>query len=121
MYSISVEMGFTAQHQLKFESGTQEPLHEHDWKVCASVSSERLDKNDLVMDFEYLKSLLDVLLQDFRGQRLESLGFFENRNVSAEHLAVMLYKDLAPKLPDSVRLDFIEVTEAPGCKARYSA
>lgn len=119
MYTISVEMNFKAEHQLTFEDGSQEPLHEHDWIVCASVSAEKLDNNELVMDFEYLKSQLDTLLQDFRGQRLEALGLFENRNVSAEHLAKMLYEDLAPKLPDSVRLDSVEITEAPGCKARY--
>ena len=121
MYTLSVEMDFTAQHQLTFEDGTQEPLHQHDWKVCVSVSSDHLDRNELVMDFEYLKTLLDTLLQDFRGQRLESLGIFENRNVSAETLARTLYEELAPKLPDIVWLDSVEVTEAPGCRARYTS
>lgn len=120
MYTLSIEMGFTAQHQLKLNDGTQEPLHEHEWQVCVSVSSDRLDSNELVMDFEYLKSLLDKKLQEFRGKRLESLGIFEHRNVSAETLARTIYQDLAPKLPDSVRLDAVEITEAPGCRARYS-
>lgn len=120
MYTLSVEMTFKAQHQLKFENGTQEPLHEHDWKVCISVSSDRLDKNEVVMDFEELKSLLDSILQDFRGQRLEALGIFEQLNVSAETFARIIYEKLAPKLLTSVRLDAVEVTEAPGCRARYT-
>jgi 6-pyruvoyltetrahydropterin/6-carboxytetrahydropterin synthase len=119
-YTLFVDMVFTAQHQLSFENGTQEPLHEHDWKVCAAVSSERLNEDELVIDFEEIKCLAGSILHDFQGQRLESLGIFENRNVSAETLARTLYEQLAPKLPDIVRLDSIEITEAPGCRARYT-
>jgi 6-pyruvoyl-tetrahydropterin synthase len=119
-YTLFVDMAFTAQHQLSFEDGTQEPLHEHDWKVCVAVSSDRLNKDELVIDFEELKCLTESILQGLRGQRLESLGIFESRNVSAEMLTRTLYDQLAPKLPDTVRLDYIEVTEAPGCRARYT-
>ncbi|MEN8126247.1 MAG: 6-carboxytetrahydropterin synthase [Planctomycetota bacterium] len=120
MYTLFVEMTFKAAHQLSFTDGTSEPLHEHDWKVCAAVSCEQLDDNELVIDFEELKTLLSGILQDLRGQRLESLGVFEHRNVSAETLARTLYGQLAPQLPRTVRLESIEVTEAPGCRARYS-
>ena len=119
-YTLSVDMAFTAQHQLSFENGVQEPLHEHNWKVCVAASSEQLDKDELVIDFEELKYLTESILRGFQGQRLESLGIFENRNVSAEMLSRTLYEQLAPKLPNTVRLDFIEVTEAPGCRARYT-
>lgn len=120
MYTLFVEMSFAAQHQLSFEGGVREPLHEHDWKVRAAVSSKRLNKDGLVMDFEELKCLAQSILRNFHGQRLESLGIFENQNVSAETLARTLYDQLAPKLPSPVQLDFIEITEAPGCQARYS-
>ena len=119
-YTLFVDMAFTAQHQLSLENGAQEPLHEHEWKVCVAVSSEQLDKDDLVIDFEELKCMSESILHGFRGQRLETLGIFENRNVSAEMLARTLYDQLVPKLPDIIRLDFIEVTEAPGCRARYA-
>ena len=120
MYTLFVDMAFTAQHQLSFENGVQEPLHEHNWKVCVAVSSEQLSQDELVINFEELKCLTESILRDFQGQRLESLGIFENRNVSAETLARTLYDQLAPKLPRTVRLDFIEVAEAPGCRARYA-
>ena len=119
-YTLFVDMAFTAQHQLSFENGVQEPLHEHDWKVCVAVSSEQLDKDELVIDFGELKCMTESILRGFQRQRLESLGIFENRNVSAEMLARTLCYQLAPKLPDTVRLVFIEITEAPGCRARYT-
>jgi 6-pyruvoyltetrahydropterin/6-carboxytetrahydropterin synthase len=120
MYTLFVDMNFKARHQLSFSDGTQEPLHEHDWKVCAAVSCDRLDEDELVINFEELKSLLSGILQELRGQRLESLGIFEHLNVSAETVARTLYDRLAPKLPNTVRLESIEVTEAPGCRARYA-
>ena len=120
MYTLFVDLTFKAQHQLSFENGVQELLHEHDWKVCVAVSSDRLNKDALVIDFEELKSITKMILQGFQGQRLESLPIFENRNVSAETVARTLYDQLAPKLPRSVCLDFIEITEAPGCRARYT-
>ena len=119
MFTILLDTEFNAPHQLTFADGTQEPLHEHTWKVCVCVSSPKLDENDLVMDFEELKLILESILQDFRGQRLETIGLFEHRNTSAENLAQILYKEVAPKLPDTVHLDYLEVTEAPHCRARY--
>ena len=119
-YTLFVDMTFKAEHQLSFEDGTQEPLHEHDWNVCVAVSSDQLNQDDLVIDFEELKCMLENILRDFRGQRLESLGIFENRNVSAETVARTVYDQLSPQLPCTVRLDFVEITEAPGCRARYS-
>ena len=120
MYTVFVEMDFKAQHQLSFANGTQEPLHEHDWKVCAAVSGRRLDNDDLLIDFEELKSLLSGILRELRNRRLESLGIFEHLNVSAETVARTLYEQLAPKLPDTVRLESIEVTEAPGYRVQYA-
>lgn len=119
MYTVFVDMGFTAQHQLAFDDGSQEPLHEHDWKVCVAVSSDRLNSDELVVDFEELKCITENVLRNFQGQQLESLGIFEHRNISAETVARTVYELLAPQLPDTVKLDFVEVTEAPGCRARY--
>ena len=120
VYTLFVDMSFKAQHQLSFEDGIQEPLHEHNWKVSVAVSSDRLNKDDLVINFEELKCMLESILRDFQGQRLESLGIFEQRNVSAETVTRTLYDQLAPKLPRTIRLDFVEITEAPGCRARYT-
>lgn len=120
MFTILLDTEFKAPHQLTFADGTQEPLHEHDWKVCVSVSAPQLNEDDLVMDFEELKLLTESVLLDFRGQRLETMPHFEHRNTSAENLAHILYDLIAPKLPDTVHLDYVEVTEAAHCRARYS-
>lgn len=120
MFTILLDTEFKALHQLTFADGTQEPLHEHDWKVCVSVSAEKLDEDDLVMDFEELKLLIETTLRDFRGKRLETIPHFEHHNTSAENLARILHHEIAPQLPATVDLDYLEVTEAPHCRARYS-
>lgn len=120
MFTIFIESAFTAQHQLTLSDGQQEPLHEHHWKVCLAVSAHKLDHDDMVMDFEELKLLLESTLQDFRNQRLETNPLFEQQNASAENVAHILYRQIEPKLPDTVHLDYVEVTEAPGCRARFS-
>ncbi|MCE5186399.1 MAG: 6-carboxytetrahydropterin synthase [Planctomycetaceae bacterium] len=119
MFTILYETSFQASHQLKYSGGEPEPLHEHDWKVCAAITSERLNRDELVMDFDGLKALLNSILQEFRDRRLETLGCFQQRNASAESVAQVLYEQLAPRLPNTVRLDYVEVMEAPGCRARY--
>jgi len=120
MHTIFLTTSFKAQHQLTFSDGVQEPLHEHDWKVRVAVSSEKLNTDDLVMDFEELKLILEGILQDFRTRRLETIPHFEQRNASAENVASVLYGQIQPKLPETVNLDYVEVTEAPGCKVRFS-
>jgi len=120
VFTIFYETSFKASHQLTYHPGQQEDLHEHEWKFCAAISSEQLNKDELVMDFNDLKSLMDSILQDFQARPLETMGFFKHRNASAESVAQVLYELLAPRLPTTVRLQFTEITEAPGCRARYS-
>jgi 6-pyruvoyltetrahydropterin/6-carboxytetrahydropterin synthase len=120
VYTILFETTFEATHQLTYRNGKQESPHEHLWHVCAAISSDRLNQDDLVMDFNDLKSLLDNILQEFKGHCLETLGCFKKRNASAECVAQILYEQLAPRLPTTVRLDYLEVMEAEGCRARYS-
>lgn len=119
MYTLIINAGFQAQHQLRYPD-RQEPLHEHDWNVEVAVSSDRLDANELVMDFEELRLLLEAALAGFRGQQLETLEVFEYLNASAEKVASTLFSLLKPHLPADIRLDYVQVTEAPGCRARYS-
>lgn len=120
MFTIFYETSFKASHQLTYKQGQREDLHEHEWKFCAAISSENLNGDELVMDFNDLKSLMDSILQDFQSRRLETMGFFRQRNASAESVAQVLYELLAPRLPTTVRLEFTEITEAAGCRARYS-
>lgn len=120
MYTVVVKLDFTASHQLTLGDGTQEPLHEHRWHVEAAVEAEQLDKLGLVMDFHKLETHLRNIVDKLSGSQLEQTGYFGDRNSSAETVAKYVYDLLGPKIPAGRRLCWVQVTEAPGCKARYS-
>ena len=114
MFTITVETTFTARHQLTTAQGQKEPLHSHDWIVCSAVSADRLDEIGLVVDFDDLKAKIEEVTSPFNGARLEEL------NASAENVAKYIYDKIEPLLPSHVKLRYVEVAEATGCRAKYS-
>ena len=119
MYWIFVETTFNASHQLTFADGTQEALHSHPWGVVAAVCADDLNREGLVMDFLELKKILDSATNPLGGKQLEDIGCFSGRNASAEAVARYLFDAVASRISPPARLDYIEVTEAEGCRVRY--
>lgn len=119
MYWIFVETDFEASHRLTFADGTQEHLHSHRWHVMAAVGAASLNAQGLVMDFLELKQLLDEVVEPLSGQELETLPWFSETNASAEAVARSLFGALAGRIRPPARLGYIEVAEAPGCRARF--
>lgn len=120
MYRITVSAGFRAGHQLNI-SGTVEPMHEHDWQVEAVIGGEKLDENGLLFDFNRVKEILDESVSRFKDRKLEDCEVFKGKNTSAENVAEYIYRTLKPRLPTDLRLLYVEVQEAAGCKARYES
>lgn len=124
MFTVTIETTFTAEHQLtlgKAAKAGKEPLHSHDWIVRVAVAAEELDPMGLAIDFNRLKVKLSRIIAPFTGVRLEELECFKKQNTSAENLARYIFERLEPLLPQGVELRYVEVMEAPGCWAKYSA
>jgi 6-pyruvoyltetrahydropterin/6-carboxytetrahydropterin synthase len=119
LYTISVTTNFRAGHQLKLTSIT-EPYHIHDWIVEAAVGGQCLEDNGLLFDFNKLKKILDGIVCWFDGTKLEDCPCFENINTSAENIARYIYESIKNQLPKRISLLYVEVTETPDCRARYS-
>ena len=140
MFTVSVETGFTASHQLTWRNGSKEvardscperatsdesrvtkkePLHCHNWAVIADVSSDRLDGLGLVMDFHRLKAMVDNIVAVLDNRCLEEFDYFQANNSSAENVAKYIYEQLAPRLPKGLNLDSIRVVEEPNYAAKY--
>jgi 6-pyruvoyltetrahydropterin/6-carboxytetrahydropterin synthase len=116
-FEITVTRTFSAAHQLRLADGSVEPWHEHDWVVAVTVSAQQLDAIGVVMDFHELEGQVDRIINSMRNRTLNELDAFARRNPSAEHVA--RYIADAIRLPESVSLDSVQVTEAPGCVATY--
>jgi len=121
MFTISVETHFRASHQLTMPDGSKEPQHSHSWIVSAEVSSSKLNRMGLVMDFGRLKAMLDEIVAQFQDVSLEEAVFFCRNNSSAENVARYIYGGLRAKLPKDVRLRCVTVVEEPGYSAGFAA
>ena len=119
MFTVSIETQFRASHQLTLPDGSKEQLHQHDWIVTVKVSSDKLDSMGLVMDFGQLKTMVNEITSGFDNVRLDSIGYFQRNNPSAENVAKYIFDKLEPELPGGVKLRSIKVVEAPGCSAKF--
>ena len=119
MYEITVDRTFGADHQLRGPEGALEPVHSHQWVVRAVVSAAVLNEVGLALDFNVLKKLLTDILRPMNGAVLEELNSFENMNASAENMAKYIYDQLEVRIGDGCKLEYVEITEEPNCRARY--
>lgn len=120
MFTISVKTYFWASHQLTLPDGSKERPHHHNWSVTADVSSSRLNKMGLVMDFHRLKAMLDETIAGFQDATLDKSDYFRRNNPSAENAARYIYEQLQQRLPEAIELRSITVAEEQGCSAKFS-
>lgn len=120
MFTIRVETHFQASHRLTLPDGSMEPSHDHDWLVTVDVSSSKLDKMGLVMNFQKLRAMMDEAVSDFDRTALDTIDYFRRNNSSAENVAKCIFERLQKKMPEGVKLQSVRVVEEPGCSATFS-
>ena len=118
-FEITTTRTFAAAHQLRLPGGGIEPLHGHNWKVAVTVSAATLDAVGTVMDFHELERLVDAITGPMHNRHLNELEpFVRELNPSAENVAFHVARSL--RLPDSVRLERVEVWETDENSAAYT-
>lgn len=122
MFEVRVTRKFAAAHAIRI-GGTLEPIHGHNWRVVAAVSSATLDAEGLVCDFHLLERALEEAIAPMHNGNLNDLPEFREDSPTAERVAQAIAermgRALAGKLPASAALARVSVTEAPGCEAVY--
>ena len=119
MYEVSVEISFSAKHQLRLGDEGPEPLHEHNWRVRVELEGEELGVEGLLVDFVKVKKLLGKIADKLRGRDLSEVAGLAERNPSAENVAHYFYEQLGGRFDGDVRLARVRVEEAGGCWASY--
>lgn len=119
MYEIAIEGGFSATHRLTFADGSTEALHGHDWKVSASLAAEELDEVGIVADFTVVRARLDELTSRLHHTHLNDHPWFSGVSPTAERVARTVFDRLSHDDGFGRCVRSVEVTEAPGCTARY--
>jgi 6-pyruvoyltetrahydropterin/6-carboxytetrahydropterin synthase len=98
MYEITVLSHFSGAHRLRYLHGKCEELHGHNWKVEASVVSDRLNKEGVVIDFNILKQRLEKVLKLLDHTYLNDLPYFSGKEPSSENIAKYIFDKLKREL-----------------------
>lgn len=88
--------------------------------MLAQVSSERLDSIGGVMDCDVLDRLVAEAIAILDGKNLNQEPEFAAESSSSERMAEFLYKKIAPRLPDGVRLDHVTLIRDEAIRARFT-
>lgn len=129
MYELTVQTVFSAAHSLRI-AGVSEPVHGHDWHVTACIAGRALDADGLLVDFHAVEECLAGIVRPFRNADLNATPPFDRVNPSAEHVARHIAQSLSERLrtlhgvaagpaDTAPRVDWVRVTEAPGCAVTY--
>jgi 6-pyruvoyltetrahydropterin/6-carboxytetrahydropterin synthase len=127
MFSLKVEGAFSSAHNLRGYKGKCEDLHGHNWRVEISVKSGELDNLGMVLDFKYLKSRLNAVLEELDHRYLNKIPYFsaaggsasggKKVNPTSENIAKYIYHKLKTRIP---LLNCVTVWENSTSCAAYS-
>jgi len=120
LFTVKIETGFFAFHQVLLGDGTLEPLHSHDWQVATEVFADQLDPAGVVMDFQLLKGMVNNITAKIGDSRMKDIEFFKQNSCSTENIAKYIYERLESQLPTPVKLQSVTVTEMAGCSVKFS-
>ena len=98
MYEITVLSHFSAAHRLRYLHGKCEELHGHNWKIEVVLSSDRLNKEGVVIDFQILKQKLEKVLKPLDHTYLNDLPYFSGEEPSSENIAKYIFDKLKKDL-----------------------
>lgn len=120
MYRISAESRFSAAHRLNGYEGNCKRIHGHNWTVRAQIETAVLDDRGLAFDFRDLSAHLNDIIDQFDHQLLNDIPPFDSVNPSSENIAKYIYDALKKRLPDHIRLVYVETSESDKYSAMYS-
>ena len=120
MFELSVEVSFSAAHQLRGYQGKCENMHGHNWKVQVSVMAETLNEIDIAIDFHDLKRLAREVIAPLDHAYLNDIFPFTEKNPSSENMAKWIFDSLKKKITgDNVRVSSVTVWESDTASATY--
>lgn len=140
MYKIERRFTVPIGHRLSKHKGLCKNIHGHNFTVLVGIKAEKLDENDMVMDFSQLKEIVDDELKMFDhclvlntddgalARDLRIHGICErimtfSGDPTAENLAKHLYDVIEEKLSEIKTyaiIDYVTVYENENSKATFT-
>ncbi len=120
MYELTVEVGFSAAHQLRGYKGNCENMHGHNWRVQINITAERLNEIDIAMDFREIKQIAREVISPLDHAFLNEVFPFTEKNPSSENIAKWIYDSLKKRVNnDGIRVAGVTVWESDSASASY--
>jgi 6-pyruvoyltetrahydropterin/6-carboxytetrahydropterin synthase len=121
VYEITILSHFSGAHRLRYLHGRCEDLHGHNWKIEVSVTSRRLRKEGVGLDFGILKKEVAKILNTLDHKFLNELPYFSKREPSSENIAKYIFDQLQPETrKHAVTLKKVTAWESETASATYS-
>ena len=138
MYRIEKRFTLPIGHRLSKHKGRCFSIHGHNFTILVGIKAEKLNDNDMLIDFSDLKKLVNEILdgldhclllnQDDKqiADQLKEMGMrtlLIGSDPTAEHLSERLYSllrhNLSQQYPE-IMMDYVTVFENENSKATYS-
>lgn len=121
-YEVCIKDNFSAAHRVKGYRGKCDNVHGHNWEVEVAVTADRLDKNDMVIDFTLIQGRLGMVLKKLDHSYLNGIAFFKNRNATAENVAYYIFSKMNSflKSKKNIVLKEVCVSEMNNSIAKYT-
>ena len=120
MFRVTITRSFSAAHVLRDIGGKCESLHGHNFRVDVTVSSRRLNDEDILIDFRVLKGWTGEILEELDHKYLNEVATFRDINPSSERVAKYIHDRLAPQVQAvNLRVACVTVWESDNARVAY--
>jgi 6-pyruvoyltetrahydropterin/6-carboxytetrahydropterin synthase len=123
VFKATVEITFSAAHQIREHAGKCARLHGHNYRVAVTVAGDHLNHLDMLLDFGELKRICAEVADELDHSCLNELPAFAEANPTAEAIARYIHGRLSVRLavdPDRpLRVAEVTVWESDRSSATY--
>jgi 6-pyruvoyltetrahydropterin/6-carboxytetrahydropterin synthase len=99
MYAVAVRRELIAQHYLVGgDFGPENRPHSHRYRIEWRIEGPELDPSGFLVDIDRMASGIDAVLSGLQDRILNEIPALAGLNPSIEHLARILWKDLAARI-----------------------
>lgn len=121
MFEVTIIKSFSAAHLLADIGGKCEELHGHNFKVEITVAAEKLNNIGILVDFRFLKKVLEEILEEIDHKHLNNLTAFTGMNPTAENIAKYIFEKMDPRVKTAgVNMTRVKIWESDNAAVTYS-
>jgi len=120
MYTVKVQLEFSAAHTIRGYDGRCSRPHGHNWKVIVTASTSTLDQLGMSIDFYALQDATQQIIDRFDHRDMNEIPPFDSLNPTSENIAKHFYDELTKKLKDPVRVGSVTIHETDAYSATYA-